>query len=206
MLKNTCLWFPHNHIQYNECVSLQRSVVSVYCLHIHSKNRDKNVPSHTVDVVNVIAHHIHNPPKNKVAGCVDLTAQRIKAPLQQSLLETCAAGAEDLPQRGEADKSSSIFMLNENKMSTHTTKKPSCLHVHSSWEINQKNYPILVLSRTGAHVYAIHTSGVASARSLFESLNCLFSWHVFKTSLWKLVVDLWGWQVRKCDNCDSQVC
>lgn len=52
----------------------------------------------------------------------------------------------------EADKSCSIFMAKENKMSTCPPKKTSCLHVHSSREMSQKNPPIWILSRPGAHV------------------------------------------------------
>lgn len=61
-------------------------MMSVDFLYIHSTNSTKtkmytHIPTHTVNVLNVIAHYIHtNTPKNKVAGCVNLTAQRIKAP------------------------------------------------------------------------------------------------------------------------------
>lgn len=105
----------------------------------------------------------------------------------------------------EADKSCSIFMAKENKMSTCPPKKTSCLCVHSSWEMNLKNPPILDLSRPGAHVYALQANGLTPVGNLFESLRCLSLWHVLKISLRKAVEDFWGWQVTTSGNMMAQL-
>lgn len=57
----------------------------------------------------------------------------------------------------EADKSCSIFMVKENKMSICPPKNTSCLHVQR----RRTNPPMLVLSRPGAHVYALQANGIA---------------------------------------------
>lgn len=75
-------------------------------------------------------------------------------------------------------------------MSTHPPNKTSCLHVHGSREMNQKNPPILVLSRTGVHVYTRQATGLTPVGNRFESLRCLSSYlQVSEISLHKLIED-----------------
>lgn len=58
-------------------------------------------------------------------------------------------------------------------MSTRPPNKTSCLHVHGSREMNQKNPPILVLSHTGVHVYTLQANGLTPVGNRFESLRYL---------------------------------
>lgn len=75
-------------------------------------------------------------------------------------------------------------------MSTRPPNKTSCLHVHGSREMNQKNPPILVLSRTGVHVYTLRANGLTPLGNRFESLRCLSSClQVSEISLRKVIED-----------------
>lgn len=84
-----------------------------------------HIPTHSVNALNVIAHYIH-PSLTEDQGYIRVFWRLVWQ-------------VQRIYHSKEADKSSLIFML--NKMSTHPTRKPPCIRVHSSWEINKKSPP-----------------------------------------------------------------
>lgn len=154
--------------------------------------------THKVYAVNVI-HHIHNNTSRLKTRSLAVLIWR------HGGSKLCSTGVswrltlqvQRIYHSTEADKYCSICMAKENKMSTCPLKKTSYLHVHSSCEMNQKNPPICVLSRPGAHVYALQAIGLTAVGNLFETLRCLSSWRVSKISFCKVVEDFWRqWSIR----------
>lgn len=137
-----------------------------------------------------------NTTKNTDTSCANLMAQRIQSCCSTRVSSRSALQVQRIYCRKKAHKSCSIFTVKENKMSTRPPNKTSCLPAHSNREMYQKNPPILVLSRTGVHVYTLQANGLAPVGNRLESLRCLSSCpQVSKISLHKVIEDFCRWQV-----------